>query len=306
VRVIALFDNFLKAHTDRFLHTHPSIHFGGDSNVFRALLSFFCAIALAACAGPLESSQPISSTFGAAARSSLFQNVRFLNWNIHKGTHARFGSEFARLTRKADVVALQEMSTHGLRRSPQEIVAAERGHRYVMAHAIRYRDGVAGCASGASANAIRSKVLVTSDREPLLDTPKSSVITIYRIAGSGDELLVANTHALNLAGKFTFDLEPFRRQLAAVSQEIARHRGPVVWAGDFNTHDREKTEVLLAVTGRLGLSPVHVAESRYLMKSLDGFVLDHVFTRGLDDVRARALPGKGSDHTAIELTFRVP
>jgi endonuclease/exonuclease/phosphatase (EEP) superfamily protein YafD len=175
-----------------------------------------------------------------------------------------------------------------------------------MAHAIRYRDGFAGCASGATANAVRSKVLLTSDSERIVGTPKSSVVTVYRIAGSGDELLVANTHGMNLAGKFTFDLEPFRRQLAAVGKEIAHHRGPVVWAGDFNTHDREKTDLLLAETVRLGLAHVHVAESHRLMKSHRGFVLDHVFTRSLRDVRARAMPGNGSDHTAIELTFRLP
>ena len=74
---------------------------------------------------------------------------------------------------------------------------------------------------------------------------------------------------------------------------------------DFNTHHREKTDLLLAETVRLGLAYVHVAESHHLMKSPDGFVLDHVFTRGLSDVRARAMRGNGSDHTAIELTFRV-
>ena len=79
-----------------------------------------------------------------------------------------------------------------------------------------------------------------------------------------------------------------------------------MWAGDFNTHDREKTDLLLAETARLGLAHVEVAESRHLMKSLDGFVLDHVFARGLREVRARAMRGNGSDHTAIELTFRLP
>jgi endonuclease/exonuclease/phosphatase (EEP) superfamily protein YafD len=74
----------------------------------------------------------------------------------------------------------------------------------------------------------------------------------------------------------------------------------------FCTHDREKTDLLLAETGRLGLAQVHVAESHRLMKSHKGFVLDHVFTRSLRDVRARAMPGNGSDHTAIELTFRLP
>jgi endonuclease/exonuclease/phosphatase (EEP) superfamily protein YafD len=274
--------------------------------IFRAFVSVLCAIGLGACASPIESSQPISSTFGAAAKTSLSRSVRLLVWNVYKGTHTRFGGEFARLAQNADVIVLQEMSTHGAGRGPQETVTAISGHTYVMAHAIQYRGGFAGCASGATANPVRSKVLLTSNREPIVGTPKSSVVTVYRIAGSGDELLVANTHGMNLAGKFTFDLEPFRRQLAAVSEEIARHRGPVVWAGDFNTHDREKTDLLLAETSRLGLAPVHVTGSHRLMKSLQGFVLDHVFTRGLRDVRARAMPGNGSDHTAIELTFRLP
>ena len=274
--------------------------------ILRTFLSLLCAIGLAACASPIKSSQPISSTFGTATKTSLSRSVRFLDWNVHKGTHTRFGSEFARLTRNADVIVLQEMSTHGAGRGPQGTVTAISGHHYVMAHAIRYGDGFAGCATGATANPVRSKVLLTSNSEPIVGTPKSSIVTVYRIAASGDELLVANTHGLNLAGKFTFDLEPFRRQLAAVGEEIARHRGPVVWAGDFNTHDREKTDLLLAETARLGLAHVEVAESRHLMKSLDGFVLDHVFARGLREVRARAMRGNGSDHTAIELTCRLP
>jgi endonuclease/exonuclease/phosphatase (EEP) superfamily protein YafD len=272
----------------------------------RTFLSLLCAISLAACARPIESSQPISSSFGAAARTSLSRNVRVLDWNVYKGTRTRFGSEFARLTRHADVVVLQEMSTHGAGGGPQPAVTAAGGRSYVMAHAIRYRDGVAGCATGATVNPVRSKVLLTSDSEPIVGTPKSSVVTVYRIANSSDELLVANTHGMNVAGKFPFDLEPFRRQLAAVSEAIAHHRGPVVWAGDFNTHDREKTDLLFAETARLGLAHVDVAESDHLMKWPGGFVLDHVFVRGLRDVRARAMPGNGSDHTAIELTFRLP
>jgi endonuclease/exonuclease/phosphatase (EEP) superfamily protein YafD len=289
----------------RLLH-HPAVQFRGGTVILRTFLSLLCAIGLGACATPIESSQPISSTFGAAAKTSLSRSVRLLVWNVYKGTHTRFGNEFARLTRNADVIVLQEMSTHGGGRGPQETITAVSGRSYVMAHAIRYRGGFAGCATGATANPVRSKVLLTSDREPIVGTPKSSVVSVYRIAGSGDELLVANTHGMNLAGNLTFDLEPFRRQIATVAEEIAHHRGPVVWAGDFNTHDREKTDVLLAETGRLGLARVQVAGSHRLTKSLQGFVLDHVFTRGLRVVRARAMPGSGSDHTAIELTFRLP
>jgi endonuclease/exonuclease/phosphatase (EEP) superfamily protein YafD len=278
----------------------------GGTIFLRPFLSLLCAISLGACARPIESSQPISSSFGAAGKTSLSRNVRVVNWNIYKGTRTRFVSEFARLTRQADVVVLQEMSTHGAGSGPQGTVTAARGRSYVMAHAIRYRDGLAGCATGATANPVRSKVLLTGNSEPIVGTPKSSIVTVYRIAASGGELLVANTHGLNLAGKFPFDLEPFRRQLAVVGEEIARHRGPVVWAGDFNTHDREKTDLLFAETARLRLAHVNVAESHYLTRWPGGFVLDHVFVRGLRDVRARAMPGNGSDHTAIELTFRLP
>ncbi len=68
----------------------------------------------------------------------------------------------------------------------------------------------------------------------------------------------------------------------------------------------KKTDLLFAETARLGLAHVDVAESHHLTKWPDGFVLDHVFVRGLREVRARAIPGNGSDHTAIELTFRLP
>ncbi len=301
-----MINNFWEAQTDRLQDRHLAVQSRSGTMILRAFLSLLCVIILAACASPIESSQPISSTFGAAARTSLSRSVRLLDWNVYKGTRPRFGSEFARLTQDADIIVLQEMSTHGAARGPQGIVTAISGRSYVMAHAIRYRDGFAGCASGATANAVRSKVLLTSDSERIVGTPKSSVLTVYRIAGGVDELLVVNTHGMNLAGRFTFDLSPFRRQLAAVGKEIAHHRGPVVWAGDFNTHDREKTDLLLAETVRLGLAHVHVAKSHRLRKSLKGFVLDHVFTRGLCDVRARAMPGNGSDHTAIELTFRLP
>jgi hypothetical protein len=66
--------------------------------------------------------------------------MRLLDWNVHKGTRTRFGSEFARLTRNADVIVLQEMSTHGAGCGPQGAVPAISGRSYVMAHAIRYRD----------------------------------------------------------------------------------------------------------------------------------------------------------------------
>jgi hypothetical protein len=151
----------------RLLH-HPDVQSRGGTMIWRTFLSLLCAVGLAACASPIKSNQPISSNFGAATRTSLSRSVRFLDWNVYKGTRKRFGSEFARLTRQADVIVLQEMSTHGAGRVRQGTVTAARGRSYVMANAIRYRDGLAGCATGATANPVRSKVLLTSDTSPSL------------------------------------------------------------------------------------------------------------------------------------------
>jgi hypothetical protein len=75
------------------------------------------------------------------------------------------------------------MSTQGAGRGPQGAITAISGRSYVMAHAIRYRDGFAGCANGATANAVRSKVLLTSNSERIVGTPKSSVRFLERSGG---------------------------------------------------------------------------------------------------------------------------
>ena len=101
---MALISNFLEAQTDRLSYRHLTVQSRSGTTILRGFLSLLCAIGLAACASPIESREPISSKFSAAERTSLSRSIRPLDWNVHKGTCTRFDSEFARLTRNADVL----------------------------------------------------------------------------------------------------------------------------------------------------------------------------------------------------------
>ncbi len=67
----------------------------------------------------------------------------------------------------------------------------------------------------------RQKILAivqTTDREPILRTPKATGISLINIAGREEKLLIVNTHAMN----FNFG-KPFLRQIEAVFEAIQDH-----------------------------------------------------------------------------------
>ena len=136
--------------------------------------------------------------------------------------------------------------------------------------------------------------------EPLLQLPKSAVITRYAMHGVEGTLAVANVHSVN----FTLGLGEYRAQLEAIAQELADHRGPVIVAGDFNTWTPVRLDVVSDVMRRMGLAPVLPpvdTRSRFL-----GQQVDYVFVRGLEVVHAEAPEVGSSDHNPVLATLRVP
>jgi endonuclease/exonuclease/phosphatase (EEP) superfamily protein YafD len=107
--------------------------------------------------------------------------------------------------------------------------------------------------------------------------------------------LVVSTHALN----FTF-LGPYEDQLLDIADRINRHRGPVIWAGDFNTWNGGRWDTLYELASTLGLQAVHFDEDYRMM------VLDHVFIRGLKVKAARVLnEWITSDHSPLALQLQL-
>jgi endonuclease/exonuclease/phosphatase (EEP) superfamily protein YafD len=134
--------------------------------------------------------------------------------------------------------------------------------------------------------------------EPWLRIPKAALVTRYRLA-NGELLSVVNVHGVN----FALGTAEYRAQLDALRARLARHAGPVIVAGDFNTWSEDRKDVVAAVARELGLTAVAYTDdkrSRFL-----GEAVDHVYYRGLRAEPAQVVTVSSSDHHAVRVTFRL-
>jgi endonuclease/exonuclease/phosphatase (EEP) superfamily protein YafD len=106
-------------------------------------------------------------------------------------------------------------------------------------------------------------------------------------------------HAVN----FTLGTSRLREQLEAVAAVLARHDGPVILAGDFNTWSVARRRAVDAIALRLGLRAVSLdpdERSRFL-----GEPVDQIYYRGLVPGAASAVPVRSSDHNPVSAVFRL-
>src|SRR5690606_32748181 len=123
----------------------------------------------------------------------------------------------------------------------------------------------------------------TSNREPILRTPKMSLISVFAIKNCPAQLMVVNTHAINFVrnSQFNFDIEK-------IAAKIKNHNGPLVWAGDFNTWNKGRMRKLRSVAKRLGLAFAKLKNFQFV-KKFAGNPLDHILYRGLSFVSGEVL-----------------
>ncbi len=220
--------------------------------------------------------------------------LRLLSWNLHKNGDAGWDADLARFAAASDLLLIQEAAlTDALQR-----VLADAGYDWLLASAFAQNGRETGVLSAARvrpAGACTQRFF-----EPLLQLPKSAVITRYALRGAEGTLAVANVHSIN----FTLGLSGYRAQLEAIAAELEGHRGPVIVAGDFNTWSPARLEVVDDVMRAMGLGAVLLpvdTRSRF-----NGHHVDYVFVRGLDVVDALAPEVASSDHNPVLVTLRVP
>lgn len=232
---------------------------------------------------------------GATAAEPLpGPTLRIVSWNLHKNEDPGWDADLARFAAGSDLLLLQEAAmTADLQR-----VLADVGYDWLLASsfALNGREtGVLSAARVRPASACTQRFF-----EPLLQLPKSAVITRYAMQGIEGTLAVANVHSIN----FTLGFGEYREQLEAIARELADHHGAMIVAGDFNTWNPMRLEVVNDVIGRMGLVPVLPAvdtRSRIL-----GRQVDYVFVRGLEVVHAEAPEVGSSDHNPVLATLRIP
>lgn len=248
-------------------------------------------------------SPPLVLHAGAPVASLPRGSIDVLVWNIHKARRAAWGGELQGLAADVQLVLLQEVY-----QAPRmtEVLARDE-LEWLMARSFVYerRRGApaTGVAIGSVARALGSEAQLSPDPEPLTSTPKAALVARYAIEGRDGTLLVVCIHAINFRGA-----DALAAQLAALGPVLEHHAGPVLLAGDLNTHHPARVAVLERFAAAHQLRAVFAdGTTRDGRKRFAGRPLDHVLVRGLVVERARVVrEARGSDHAPLQVRVSMP
>jgi endonuclease/exonuclease/phosphatase (EEP) superfamily protein YafD len=225
------------------------------------------------------------------SNSTLPNTLRVLTWNIHKGLdQEKWQKDFLTLAAQVDLFSIQEAVIH----DPVETTFKASNLHFIMAQSFIYSDGRGtGVATGAVANALQMTFLRSPGTEPIMNSPKMSLVSIYPLQ-DGSKLMVVNIHAINFVGN-----SDYSDQLEALTSTFRNWTGPTLFLGDFNTWNFSRMQMLRDFTIKVGLKLVTIKNDPRYEK------FDAIFYKGCmvnsshvyDDINT-------SDHKAVgaELT----
>ena len=219
-------------------------------------------------------------------------DLKLTIWNVQKFTHGEAYRDLFHLAVTSDLVLLQESMMGDTYKRYFEGFSG-----LAWTNAISFFDGSSGTGvSTASRIAPTFESYVQSEaREPIMSTPKMIVITKYKITGIDDELMVVNIHGINFVPTWIY-----ASQIAQLEKAAINHKGPLIVAGDFNTHLPDRYLVLKQMVDDLGLNYIPMENQRDSL-----FIFDHAFVRGLKFASARVrYDVVSSDHYPLE--FKIP
>jgi endonuclease/exonuclease/phosphatase (EEP) superfamily protein YafD len=260
---------------------------------FRPLAHFYKLV-------PLEKAHVFS---GVASKKELApDSIKAFIWNIKKATVAGWDQEFVNYGKGQDLFLVQEAMEN---QRFEDTIHTMTGVRWDIGLSFLYTiydDAGTGSMVGSVVDPSLVKVLHTKDMEPIVETPKSTTIAKYPLEGMDQELLVISVHGINLT-----DFGSFKRQMKDLRKEIEAHDGPVLFAGDFNTRTRARTQYLLSMAEELKFTNVTFKNGEKRMKfKFTPYYLDYSFVRGLKVKNAEVLvDSHGSDHKPMQLELQV-
>ncbi len=216
-----------------------------------------------------------------------------VSWNIYKGNKQGWMQDLLLLSDQSDLILLQE--AYLTQELNQFLKTTDLN--WDMISAFRYQGIHAGVMTmGHTPSKTRC---AQRYKEPLLRLPKSTLISYYPIDNTQQYLLVANMHAIN----FTLGTTCYSDQLMEIKEILAQHKGPIVFAGDFNTWSDQREAVLKKITGEESLGLLKV---EFISTSATRFWrhrIDHIFYRDLKVVNAEIMPVESSDHNPLKVKF---
>ena len=233
-------------------------------------------------------------------------SIKVLVWNVYKGGTPIWKEAFEDLSLDKDLILIQEACLDGSMEESFERTKMKDWHIGISwAHWVSNIPN--GVVTISDANPF--SVCLLRATEPIIATPKSSLLTYFHLTDSDKDLLVANVHSIAFSLTWSFE-----SQMMVLKEHIRGHDGPMIVAGDFNTWSSGRLECLKEIMSskELGLTPVEFDPDhrtrRWWLFSEYGYPMDHMFYRGLG-VRHCSVKGfddendAPSDHNPMIVEF---
>lgn len=238
-----------------------------------------------------------------SASSTAPDQITLAVWNIWKAKDPASQSDLETLAalEKSDIVLTQEApsdlpDTPGL------------GNTFACSWRYPWSGGkFFGVRTYSRIKPTNATALPSKFRELWITSPKVALTTEIPLSPERN-LLAINFHALNFE---RFGTTMLAAQFENMRPKIASHEGPVVLAGDFNTWNHERLDLLDRFAANLKLKEVTTfpkgrktgdMKSPFINRLLGiapELPLDRVFLRGMKAVEATVLDYESSDHSPL-------
>lgn len=249
----------------------------------------FLPVALPSSDIPADNSVLIER--GNAEQSELPPKFKMLVWNIQKAEAGeRWQKDFQSLAAENDVLLLQEGYLNSIYENTVDSIS---NVLWLFATSFIYQGHETGVTTGTRIKPFATQWLRSPGREPLVNSPKMSLLTQFNYSDSPQKLLIANIHGINFVANNVFN-----DQINQVVTALEKHQGPMIFAGDFNTWNDGRMNLLKKKCKQLGLSEVVFKDDTRKIQ------LDHIFYRDLTPHQPQILSKiNSSDHYPLSITF---
>ncbi len=246
---------------------------------------------------PIPTDKDVIFQFGKSGENALPQRMNILVWNLHKGGDATFAHDFNELAYQKDLLINEEMQ---LDLNMRTVFAAFPDNFYTTATSFfvgkdLFRTGVA---TGSEVTPTETSYIKTVTLEPIMNSPKVTLITRYPIHNSTKQLTVVNIHGINFV-----DNTSYKKEIDRIANVIKDIPSPLILAGDFNSWNEVRLEILKEAAEKLHLTEANFFPDNRLR--FHGSPLDHFYYT--DDIRVLETKVEafyqGSDHKPLELVI---
>jgi endonuclease/exonuclease/phosphatase (EEP) superfamily protein YafD len=222
-------------------------------------------------------------------KEKLKNNFSLLVWNVHKGADGQsWVNDMKILAQNADVFLVQEAMDDELMTDMYQKEINNFDWFFAKSFTYNKSGNSSGVVNASPFQTDQAILYRTLEKEPIVGTPKTVMLSFMTME-NGNPIALLNIHGLNRTKN-----EAFFKQISDTLDLIKNFSGPVVYAGDFNTNNKEKFSGLDSMMAKVGLRRFKFQEDHRKHQ------LDWIYVRGCRVESSDILyQFQTSDHTPI-------